>query len=465
MSKKCAVVFLLGMIFTQCVLAGTAVDSLVVGDVTVSGNHRTRSSIILRELSFSCGDTLSPLAFQNELERSRRNIMQTDLFIWVEAHADSVGEVRNVIFTVKEKLYFLPLPIFYLADRSFNEWWYNRDHDFKRVIYGVMLNHDNLTGNGDRMKVKLYGGFIPYIELVYNRPYIDKRQRMGLKAGVFYAVQRSFPYRTWEDKLDFLDTEKISKRRKGAYLEYSLRNALYHSHTFYLGLSEISVRDSVLQLNPHYFAQNERHLPFLTLSYDYRYDKRDNAFYPLDGEILTFSLTHYSFLRGNQTNHLRIGGQYFKFFPLGNKFFGDIRLRGQLSFPQKQLYPFVLGLGYNNTFVRGYELNVIDGQHTALMQNDLKYQIFKKKIDLSHIIKWRQFNSMPLGIYAKVFFDLGYSRNFHPEYSQSILSNKLLFGYGAGIDLATFYSTVLKLNYSVNQSGFNKLYFGVQRSL
>src|SRR5690606_12521923 len=173
-------------------------DSLLIEQIKITGNLKTRTAMISREMSFEEGDKFLKEELITQLERSRRNIMQRDLFIWVKAYVEYKEKGVRIEFEVKEKLYLLPLPILYLADRSFNEWWYNQDRDFKRVVYGLQLNHDNLTGNDHKIKLRTYGGFIPYFELSYNRPYIDKRQRMGLRGGIFFSRQRSFAYRTWE---------------------------------------------------------------------------------------------------------------------------------------------------------------------------------------------------------------------------------------------------------------------------
>src|SRR5690606_13491670 len=127
---------------------------------------------------------------------------------------------------------------------------------------------------------KIYGGFIPYLELTYGRPYIDRRQRMGIRGGIFYSEQKSFAFRTWSDRLDFLESESRSFSRRGAFLEYNLRNALYHFNTLYLGFTNSSVADTIPQLNPNYFGESNTTLNYATFSYDYKFDKRDNRQYP-----------------------------------------------------------------------------------------------------------------------------------------------------------------------------------------
>jgi outer membrane protein assembly factor BamA len=462
------------ILFTFClsshlsvIIVGEAnlVPKVKVESVELLGNEKTRNSIILREMTFSVGDSMTFEMLEKEVERSRRNIFNTNLFVYCKANFDIVNGYAQVIIEVKERLYLLPLPILYLADRSFNEWWYNRNHDLKRVIYGVQLNHSNLTGNGDQLKLKTYGGFIPYFELSYARPYIDKRQRMGLRGGVFYSNQKSFAYRTWEDKLDFFQTEERTKERKGGYVEYNLRNRLYHAHKIYLGYTESKLFDNAVNLNENYFGSAGNQLNYFTFKYNYRFEKVNNIQFPLDGHIVGANLLNYGLGVSSHVNHLAIGFEYHVFKPLINKLYGSLSFIGQVSTPKKQLYPFVSAFGSGTKLVRGYELNVVDGQHFGLLKSNLKYELANKIFDISRLLKIKQFNSLPLGIYANTYADMGYVKNYFPEFSNSSLSNKLLFGGGVGLDFVTFYDTSFRVNYSVNQTGFGKLYFGVQRGI
>lgn len=458
---------LLGVLlcFLNLSMPTDSLETLVVKQVEVIGNKKTKESIIIREMTFAVGDALNEEELAEKLERSRKNIFNTNLFIWVKADFDQDNCEANIIIEVKERLYLLPLPMFFLADRSFNEWWYNRNHDLKRVTYGVLLNHSNLTGNADVLKIKAYGGFVPYFELSYNRPYIDKRQRMGLRSGVFYSTQKSFAYRTWDDKLDFVETDIRTQENKGAFVEYNLRNALYHSHKVYLGYTESKLLGDAVDLNPNYFGTAVDFLPYFTLRYNYRFEQVNNVQYPLDGQVMKATALHYGLGLSDHVHQLSFILEYQKYSHLGGDFYGNLNLKGQVSFPKEQLYPFVSALGTKRSFVRGYELNVIDGQHYGLLQTNLKYEVFNTQVDFSKFFKIKQLSEVPLALYSIVYADIGYVKNYFPEFSNSTLSNKVIYGGGVGFDLVTFYSTTAKINLSVNQFGFSKVYFGVFRGI
>lgn len=440
-------------------------DSLVVRSVQLRGNERTRDAIVLRELAFSVGDAFSKADFQKLVERSRGNIMRLNLFISVDLVTEVEGKQVDVQIQLKERLYFLPLPIFYLADRSFNEWWYDRGRDLRRTIYGLQLRHENLTGNGDLLVLKGYAGFVPYLELSYKKPYIDKRQRMGLEVGIFYSSQKTLPFRTWNDKLDFYNTDLTMRTRRGGFVEYSLRNALYHFHTLRAGFMDMTVSDSLQLLNPFYISsKTDNHLTYFSFSYSYKMDRRDNLQYPLKGDRLDLRLNQFGLGVFDDVSQTDLTLRYEMNTPVLGNLYADASVLGKVSFPQEQLYPFITGLGRGDNLVRGYQLQVIDGQHVFLFKGNLKYSLFQKQFDLSKLIKIKQFNTLPISIFAKAFGDWGYVRNFFPERSNSILSNIPLWGGGVGLDIVTFYDAAVDFNYSINQFGEGRLYFSLKRA-
>lgn len=62
-----------------------------------------------------------------------------------------------------------------------------------------------------------------------------------------------------------------------------------------------------------------------------------------------------------------------------------------------------------------------------------------------------QFQYFPLDIYLKSYLDIGYVENY-PYYEQlnlnTRLSNRLLAGAGAGLDIVTAYDAVIRLEYT-----------------
>jgi outer membrane protein assembly factor BamA len=240
--------------------AQSPVDStahVIIGDIRVEGNHRTRTGIITRELAIKSGDTIRTNLLAETLEIDRRKIVNTNLFVIVEMipepNADSVR--TNVRVVVKERWYLIATPVFQLADRNFNEWWYDRNRDFSRTIYGIYLSYGNVSGRADKLRVLAEFGFIPKFEVSYSLPYLDKAQKTGITVGASYSSNKTMAYRTWRDKLSYLNSEDINKKRFYSFVTLTRRNKYYTFHSLDLRWSSTNITDTIAILNPNYFLK------------------------------------------------------------------------------------------------------------------------------------------------------------------------------------------------------------------
>ena len=119
--------------------------------------------------------------------------------------------------------------------------------------------------------------------------------------------------------------------------------------------------------------------------------------------------------------------------------------RGRVSSPQHQPYLFNRALGFKNDFIRGYEYFVIDGSHFALLRANTRFRIVDQVV---HQNRFKISKYIPIRVYAKIYNDIGYVYNKHPE--TSFLNNKILNGYGAGFDVLVSYNIKFRIEYSFN---------------
>ncbi len=440
---------------------------ITVSTVTVEGNYRTRTPIILREMAMQPGDTLPRNILEGSLEIDRRKIINTNLFITVEMlHSPSQEDSNSVDVrvVVKERLYMVVLPVFSLADRNFNEWWYDRKRDLKRTTYGLFMNYNNITGRADQLRLSAEFGFLPNYGISYSNPYIDKAKKTGISVGMSYATNKSLPFRTWDDKLDYFDSEQLNRERFIAFLRFSRRNKFYGLHRLETRWTSVSLSNPFAQLNPNYLLDGRTQQKYFQLVYTYSYDRRDNFQYPLRGFRYGVSAAKLGLLPGDDINQTSLFGWYNRYYALGERWFFNSGLTARISAPLRQPYAQTIGLGYRSNLVRGYELYVIDGQHFALWDNELKYRLFS----FEKTIPWipiRQLSTIPVTAYLNSFADLGYARNYYPELSNTKLGNRLLPGAGLGLDVVTFYNMVIRANYTVNGLGEGRFFFQIGRSL
>jgi outer membrane protein assembly factor BamA len=456
-------VFFIKPCCSQSVVANEA-KNVIIGDVIVEGNNRTRGTIILREMAIKTGDTIPSQQLDERIEIDRRKVVNTNLFITVailtRPNEDSISTDIRII--VKERWYLIVFPVFSLADRNFNEWWYERKRDIRRTTYGVYMSYGNVTGRNDKLRFLAEFGFIPKFDLSYSLPYIDKAQKTGITVGASYSLNKSMAFRTWKDKLDFVNSESINRERFYTFINISRRNKYYTFHSLDLRYSHANISDTIAALNANYLLDRHTRQNFFQLSYSFSYDKRDNSQYALRGQTGGIQISKLGLLPTDDINQLYLYGSYRKYIPISKRWYANTGVRFRVSVPKRQPYLQTVGLGYRNDLVRGYELYVVDGQDYALFKNELKFRLFSIQKQFSWI-PINQFNTIPIAAYLNTFADAGYVQNKYPELSNTGLGNKMLYGAGAGLDIVTFYNIVARLNLTFNAKGERRFFFNISR--
>jgi outer membrane protein assembly factor BamA len=470
------VIFLLTafLFSSQLTLADVTIDSsrsVIVQSVTLKGNYRTRDRIILREMTLHMGDTVRLSDLPGRISWDQRNINNTNLFVTVDVttqlseSADTTQLPRlDLTVLMKERWYLIAYPVFDLADRNFNEWWYDRGHDFRRTIYGGRLSYRNVTGTNDRLQIEVVRGFLQKTILSYSKPYIDKAQKIGLRVDIAYFTNNEIPYRTNLDKWVYVKAEETLRERMYAGFTLTHRRGLYHYHGLDVRYTRNTIADTVAQLNPDYFLDGRLRQQYLSLSYGYRYDRRDNVAYPLQGTLFTSNIGIAGLLPSDTYHILDLSASITRYWSLGKKFYAATNVRGRTTLPSRQPYFNLRGLGSSADMVRGYELYVIDGQQTAIWRNSVRYQLFntRKQLNWLHV---RQFNTLPIAAYITIFGDTGYVSSTVAEQYQSRLANRLLAGTGMSFDLVTFYNMVLRFSGTINAQGKTGFFFNLAQEL
>ena len=409
--------------------SNTTPDSVRVNNIFIVGNEKTKKSVILRELDFTTDFYYDWNTFLEILIADQKKIYNLRLFTSVEITPLLTGDDEaEILITVKERWYIVPQIIFQLADRNFSEWWTNQNRDFSRVNYGLRLSHSNVGGRNDKLKFAGQLGFTKALDLQYSKPYIDKNENI---------IRKSF----------------------AAALRYTYRRSYYNYHFLTLGYSGTWVSDDVLVENPNYFQQDNNRLRYAFATYTFRHDRRDNVSYATDGELLEFSVTKYGIIFTEELDEVEVNLTANKYFKISDKFHFNTGLTADWFLSTNQPYTLVRGIGYSPNFIRGYELNVIEGQQLYVHKNSFRWKFVDWEIDISNLVKLEQFSTIPIRLYLSANFDHGYvkDRNSIPENAR--LANKYLMGYGTGIDLIGFYDSVLRFEYSLNNSREGNFFF------
>lgn len=437
---------------------------IIITNIKLEGNKRTKDRIIFRELSIVPGDTIFVRELETLLIKTRNRIFNTGLFLKSDVILIGDSTLRELQIVVKERLFTYPLPILSLADRNFNEWWYTRNHDFSRIDYGINFIKKNVRGMNETLRLKVNAGFSTKAELTYTIPYLDRKQRIGLTLFTGIIENKKIPYRTLDNELAFYEGKSFVRRRITGNVTFSYRRRFYEFHSLTLGFFTNRIADTIAVLNPDYFLNQRLQQNYFDLKYTFTYDRRDITYYPLHGFYIKIEADKQGLINSDDVNifSLRTEGSVYK--PLGKGFFVAAGTALKYSTPSKQPYFNIRGLGYMKDYISGYELFVIDGSSYSLFKSNIKYRLFKTEKKLG-FLPAEKIRSIPLTLYLKTYFDTGYVIDQTDTPGNAILANQWLWGGGAGFDLVTYYDLVFRFEYSVNKQLQTGLFLSLKAAI
>jgi outer membrane protein assembly factor BamA len=431
-----------------------------INKITIWGNKKTKSRIILRELVKSEDDTLMLKNLSNITQRSEYNIFNTQLFIYdsIQYRVNDTLKIIDYTIKVKERWYIWPIPYVDFLDRNINAWWLNKDPG--RLNYALALSLDNFTGVKDRLILIAKKGYADQFGFNYRLPYLNKKQTVGTYVQFLYTESNKLQYKTLENKQQFTSSDDAHLRvEKNAKAGLFYRPDLFLQHSFDVYCADISISDNITALNPNYFNKGSNHLSYAGFSYKLTYDDRDNKIYPTQGNMFEANLIKDGFdlTDASKLNTAQGIVSLKSYFPLGGRFNFANSLRARYLNAERIPFAFNQALGYSNNYVRGYEYNVIDGQNYFLMKNSLRFQLVKKKYrEAKALRKLNPFSTIPFYAYLNIFYDGAYvQEQIYRE--TNTLANSWQHGYGIGLDMITYYDFVVRLEYSINKqnkSGF-----------
>ncbi|MBC7888791.1 MAG: hypothetical protein H7Z13_13015 [Ferruginibacter sp.] len=432
---------------------------IVIRNIIIKGNKKTRDYMILREIQFKPGDSIIIATLNEAFQLARQQVYNSTLFHEVKVDLVMISAFEiDVTVTVRERWYLFPTPQFQVVDRSFNEWLVKYKGDLSRVNYGVKFVHYNFNGRRDPLRLFLINGYTKNIAFSYSQPYSNRSLTQGFGIGGGFSQNREIAYKTSADnKILFYNNKDFVK--KNIYLNLSLRlqKGILFRHLFNIAYSRLTVSDSIISAvyNPHYFNSNSSSKGLIDLSYTYQYTSVNNAAYPLKGvtSYLTLAKRGFGFTGG--TNLFAVEGAFNKYWAHEKNWFTSLQFIGNIKLPFDQPYINQRAIGYGNTNLRGLEYYVIDGVAFGIIKSTLKKKLFSFSIPMP--FKSRILPTLPFAIFAKTYADAGFS--FNKKKFDTQLNNRLLYTGGFGIDILMLYDINLRIEYSFNQLGQRMLFF------
>jgi hypothetical protein len=421
---------------------------VTIADIAVNGNKKTKSYLILRELSFQQQDSFPENELEKKLLLAHDQLINTSLFVDVQVSvASRQGNLLFINVDVKERWYLFPLPYFKLVDRNLNDWIVQDKASFDRVNYGIKFMQNNVSGRNDNLNIWLINGYNTEIDLKYVQPFADKSLKNGYQLNFVYATQHELNYNTDLSKQLIYTAPGPAFHNLNFSASYLYTPAIKTRHSFTLGYAQDKISDSVFQLNPDFFSGNAKNIRYPFFSYTLVYTNVDNVAYPTRGFRGDFTFTKKGVDQLMNVWQFITHATYT--IPLAPKMQLQFTEGSSLTLPFHQPFYNKQLFGYGDAYLQGLEYYVIDGVAGAVVRAALRREIFT--LNLNTHLKSKIYNKIPFHFYLKTYGNLGYAYN--PDPGNSLLNNRLLETEGFGLDIVTIYDLVFKIEYSFNQLG------------
>ncbi|WP_420316023.1 POTRA domain-containing protein [Ekhidna sp.] len=437
-----------------CFAQNDSTEILKINNIFIEGNFKTKEQIITRELSIEKEESYQRYKLDSMFEWARNRIYNTNLFneVIIEMVNENQGQV-DVKITVDERWYLYPFPIFRLTDRNFNDWWVNRDHDLSRVNYGLKLTQFNFRGRNEILRLWLQTGFETVLNLFYQIPYIDRQQKHGLLISSSYFEAKNVPATTVDNVRRFASSrEEVLRRAYSNSLSHSYRSSFYSFHRTSIGHVNVNIADTIALINPNYLGESRTEQQYFTLGYSYSWDKRNNVNYPTQGEWFRAGISKVGLgLYDNGVDYWVARLRMTKYSEFKDNFFLVNNVSIMSTFPaDPRSYFNYHAIGFRKEVLRGYDLKLIEASSYVLQRNEFKHQLFGRKYNVSKAMPIRQFQTFPITIYGKIYFDQGYAIGY-PNYEGSApLTDKYLYSLGTGLDLIVVNDLTFRFELSRN---------------
>ncbi|MBR4267371.1 MAG: hypothetical protein IKQ46_15090 [Bacteroidales bacterium] len=449
----------------------TIIDSLtnsdervyIVSNINITGNKKTKEKIILRELEFQSGDSITESGLNDVLEKSRKNTLKTSLFNYVTINWESTGidNYINININVEERWYLWPQADITPHNGNINDWL--RNPDIKKIDYCFGIQKYNFRGMKESIYFAIKRGFNNLSQIGYSDIAIEKSRKNLLSFNISISKRKSCVLEIIDNKAEYAEFESI----KTAYKEYkydityTYRPKINTENIFSINYTDTHICDSIAILNPEYLGNGRTNIKAINLKYIYLVDNRSSSYYPLKGNYLKVTLGKLGvFSHDINTFFIKTDARiYTEVLP---RFY--FSAQGYVS-TSSSTTPFY----YRETFgtkpnvMAGYEERQIAGNTLTYIRTSYKFEIIKPHILYLRKLNLPKFNKIHYALYLHTFANCGYATAEKSDYENKNLMNDTFLGaWGAGLDLVTYYDRIFSVYYTRNLQGDSYIGIGIK---
>jgi outer membrane protein assembly factor BamA len=397
---------------------GVRIDS-----ITVVGNKQTDSDVILRELTFSTGDTVD----QQTLAYNKERIFSLGIFSSVNLIVRNELN-KNVLFIqVMESWYIYPLPFVSVID-----------HDWEKISYGINVFVKNFRGRNELLEGAGALGYDPSTYLSYYNPYLFWQGNIFLNAIL--------SYKNVENKSQVAETiygSNFDQKFFHAEIGIGKRFNLYNRFETILGYDYVSTPFYIKGIN----ASNGRIDRVPSVGFDYSFDSRDLIQFPKKGFYGDANI-YFKGIGINNINYRILNLDLRNY----NELITDLYLKERVAarFTNGKTIPYYdySFLGYDER-IRGYFNDVLEGNNYYIGSVEMFTPLLKDMdLNLEFLpLLPKELLNYRIAIYAETFLDAG-ATQFRGE---SFNVNDFESGYGIGLTFLVLPYNLLRIEFALNQ--------------
>jgi outer membrane protein assembly factor BamA len=413
---------------SNSVLDSIPFPSIKVDSIQIIGLKITEPDIILRELTFSIGDTVT----YEQLKFNRERIYSLGIFNRIELHIAETSMANILVINAEESWYIYPIPFVELEDK-----------DWDKISYGMYFVIKNFRGRNESIVSRAALGYDPSFNLTYTNPYLIRKQNIYFSTQVAYVHAKNK-----SNYAEQLYGDEFNQKFISASVTVGKRIMLFHKVGINLAFDYIET--------PEYFrgisASNHRIDKVLSIGANYSYDTRDLAQFPRDGMFAAIEF---------KTKGLGIDGvnyQVFNFdFREYRKFWGELgakwRIASRLTMGDNVPFYDRSYIGLSER-IRGHYNIEQEGHNSYIGSVEINYPFIKEiNIDLDFVpLLPRQLLSYRVALFLSLFADTGTTR----LHGQPLSIKNFDSGYGTGLTLLILPYNLFRIEHAFDEFGNNQ---------
>lgn len=395
----------------------------VVDSIKISGNKTTENFVILKELTFTVGDTIS----EQTIYYNRERIYSLGIFNHVFLIPEINNDIKILNIEVEESWYIYPIP--FIA---------TKENDFNKLSYGLFLRVKNFRGRNEELNGSFSFGYDPSFYISYYNPDITSKENIFISGKIGYSdVSNKSP------SAEILYGQEFSQKYIFTLFTIGKRFGLFHK--FYTNISYNYIETPIYF--PRINASNDRIDNRFDIGVGYEYDTRDLIQFPQNGVYANINYT----LKGLGIDNINYSVGWIDFREYRNlidELVAKWRIASRLTFGKEVPYYDYSIIGLDDK-IRGHFTQKYEGDNYYFSGLEFYYPIIKElNVDLTFIpIIPDQLLSYRVGFYTQMFVEAGVAQVKGIPLKFSDFKS----GYGAGITLLFLPYNVFRIDFALDE--------------